>query len=187
MGLELTSAPALEPVSLDEAKAHLRVDTTDEDALIARLAVAARESAEAYTRRAFIAQSWRLTRDAWPASGTLLLPKPPLSSVTAVTLTDRSGAASVLSDDLYIVDGAAVPGRIVLKETAVLPSFLREANAIAVDFSAGYGDEADDVPAAIRSAILHWTAHFYESRGDVAAPPPAQALALLAPFRVIGL
>ena len=188
MGLELITPPASEPVSLAEAKAHLRVDHDDEDAAIARFARAAREWAERYTGRAFIAQSWRLWRDAWPDCVPLALsiPKPPLMAITSVTAYDRSGAATALSSDAYIVDGAAVPGRIVLKDTAVLPVNLREANAIAVGFQAGYGANASDVPAAIRAAVLTLIAHLYEARGESAVPPP-DAVAQLAPFRVMML
>lgn len=188
MSLELVTPPASEPVSLAEAKAHLRVDHDDEDALIARLVAAARETAERYTGRAFIAQSWRLWCDRWPdgAPRMFSIPKPPLVSISTVVSYDRSGAATTLLSDAYIVDSAAVPGRIVLKETAVLPAVLREANAIAVNFQAGYGANASDVPAGIRAGVLSLVAHFYEARGDAAAPPP-EALALLAPFKAMML
>ena len=186
MSLELVTGPASEPVSLAEAKAHLRVDHDDEDALIGRLVTAARETAERLTGRAFIAQSWRLWCDRWPARipRALSIPKPPLISATSVAAYDRSGAATTLSSDAYIVDSAAAPGRIVLKDTAVLPVDLRQANAIAVTFQAGYGANASDVPAAIRAGVLSLVAHLYEARGDSMAAPPG-ALAQLAAFRVL--
>jgi uncharacterized phiE125 gp8 family phage protein len=184
MGFELITPPASEPVSLDEAKAHLRVDHDDEDALIARLVRTARETAERHTGRAFITQGWRLWRDCWPASRTLEIPRPPLIAVSAVTAYGRSGAEIAVSSDAYIVDSASVPGRLVLKETASLPVDLAEANAISVAFQAGYGANAADVPAAIRNAILSLVAHLYEARGNAPAEPPAQVSALLAPFRV---
>jgi uncharacterized phiE125 gp8 family phage protein len=185
MGLELITAPASEPVSLAEAKAYLRVDAEDEDALIGSLVAAARAFAESHTGRAFVTQSWRLWCDAWPAR-VLVLPKAPLIAVTSIAVHDRSGAATTLSSDVYIVDSARQPGRIVLKDTAVLPAGLREANAIAVSFDAGYG-VADDVPAALRNAVLSLVAHLYEARGDGLTAPPLECLAQLAPFRVLGL
>jgi uncharacterized phiE125 gp8 family phage protein len=164
----------------------LRVDHNDEDALILRLVRGAREIAECHTGRAFITQSWKLLRDDWPSSAqrALELPMPPLIAVTAVVARSTSGAETTLSSDGYIVDSASVPGRVVLKETTVLPSDLAEANAIAVSFEAGYGANASDVPAAIRTAILELVVHHYELRGDAPAQPPAGALAWLAPFRV---
>lgn len=64
-----TTAPSVEPVSLIEAKAHLRVDVTDDDGYISALIVAARQAAETITRRALITQSWAVTLDQFPAPG----------------------------------------------------------------------------------------------------------------------
>ena len=75
-----------------------------------------------------------------------------------MTAYDRSGAATVLSSDAYIVDDAAVPGRVIFTDTALLPVNLRVAKAIAVAFDAGYGPAPADVPAAIRASILMLTA-----------------------------
>jgi len=63
MGLKQTVAPALEPVSLTEAKLHLRIDTTAEDVLISSLIKAARQYCENYQRRAYITQTWELWLD----------------------------------------------------------------------------------------------------------------------------
>jgi uncharacterized phiE125 gp8 family phage protein len=189
MGLELVTPPASEPVSLAEAKAHLRVDHDDEDAAILRLVRMARETAERITGRAFIAQEWKLWREGRPSceERALELPKPPLIAVSAITAYDRSGTPITLSSDAYIVDSLSVPGRIVFKDTTALPVSLREANAIAVSFDAGYGANASDVPSAIRSAMLNLVGFYYEQRGNAPAQPPADILALLAPFRVIAL
>jgi uncharacterized phiE125 gp8 family phage protein len=188
MGLECLTPPGCEPVSLLEAKAHLRVDHDDEDALIARLIVAARESCERITSRAFIQQAWRLWCDAWPdcVPRVIPIPRPPLMSLTSVAAYDRSGAATLLSSDAYIVDSAAVPGRIIFTDIAVLPVDLRQANAIAISYQAGYGANAPDVPAAIRGAILSLVAQRYEARGE-SAVPPSNVAAQLAPFRVMML
>lgn len=186
MSLELITGPAVEPVSLADAKAYLRVDTGDEDALIARLIAAARAAAERATGRAFMAQTWRLWLDLWPDEWAIEIPRPPLIGVNSVTTYDASGNATVVDAESYLVDVVSVPGRIVFRNAVLPPVSLREANAIAVEFDAGYGD-ADDVPAGICAGVLAWIAHLYESRGDAAAAPPAQALALLAPYRVFAL
>jgi uncharacterized phiE125 gp8 family phage protein len=188
MGLSLITPPDEEPVTLAEAKAHLRVDVDDDDALIARLISAARRAAESYTGRVFLAQSWRLSLDAWPenANRALEVPKPPLIAVTLVQSFDRNDAATTLDEESYLVDSTGVTARIVLRETTVLPSPLREANGIAVAFDAGYGS-ASDVPDAIKTAILSFVAHLYQSRGDGEVPPPFDALAQLAPYRVVSL
>jgi len=69
MSLTLNTPPAAEPVTLADAKAHLKVDSTDDDALIASLITAARARAEWHTGRALVTQSWTLWLDAWPQRG----------------------------------------------------------------------------------------------------------------------
>jgi uncharacterized phiE125 gp8 family phage protein len=184
MGLQLIAAPASEPVSLAEAKEHLRVDHGEEDALILRLIKSAREMAESLTGRAFITQSWKLWRDGWPRTRVIAIPKPPLAAVTSVTAVSRSGTESVLSSDAYIVDSASVPGRVVFKFTASLPIDLAGINSVSVAFQAGYGTTGASIPAAIRNAMVDLIAHLYESRGHAPVEPPAAVFAQLAPFRV---
>ncbi|MGQ0740924.1 MAG: head-tail connector protein [Alphaproteobacteria bacterium] len=186
MSLELITAPAEEPVSLADAKAHLRVDTNDDDALITRLIAAARQAAEEATGRAFVAQTWRLWLDGWPSEWAIELPRPPLIGVSSITAYDRNGNATVVDAETYLVDAAARPGRVVFDTTVLPPVILRAANAIAVEFDAGYGAAAV-VPAGIVAGVLAWIAHLYELRGESETPPPAQALALLAPYRVFAL
>ena len=171
--------PATEPVTLQQAKTWLKVETDDEDALIAALIPAARARAEWHTGRAFITQGWTLWLDA-AASG-VEIPLPPLRTVTSVTLHRADGGEDVLDTGDYIVD---VPGsRLVFRSP---PVNLRAVGGIAIAFTCGYGAAAD-VPAPITSAILLLLAALYEHRGDDAAPSPDNALALLAPYRGIRL
>jgi len=185
MSLQLITPPAAEPVVLADAKAHLKVDTTDDDALIASLITAARIRAEWFTRRAFITQSWIAWRDTWPVQP-FEIPLPPLQSLTSITAYDRNDAATILDPSLYRVDAAAIPARIAWKETTVPPTNLRTFNALAIAFTAGYGPAATDVPEPIRRAILTIVADLYTHRGDD-APTPQAALALLEPFRLISV
>ena len=62
------SPPSAEPLSLAEAKLHLRVgaDITEDDGLIAALIVTARQQAEHRTGRALVSQQWRYAIDAFP-------------------------------------------------------------------------------------------------------------------------
>ena len=68
MAVKLITPPALEPISLQEAKAHLRVDFGDDDDYISALITAARDFAEGFTRRAFLTQSWLLALDHFPGA-----------------------------------------------------------------------------------------------------------------------
>jgi uncharacterized phiE125 gp8 family phage protein len=179
MPLELVTAPATEPVTLDEAKAHLKIDSSDDDALITTLIAAARARAEWHTGRAFVTQSWRLWLDAWPCEP-VEIPLPPLQSVSTVTVYARDDSATVLDASTYQV----ASNRIAFKAAQ---TNLRRLNAVAIAFTAGFGDDADDTPALIRQAILDIIADLYTNRGDTNGEPPLEALALLAPYRVIKL
>lgn len=183
MSLQLISPPAIEPVALADAKAHLKVDTGDDDALIAALVSAARIRAEWATRRAFITQSWVQWRDAWPRQP-FEIPLPPLQSLTSITAYDLDDTANVLDPALYRVDASAAPARVAWKETTLAPTNLRTFNALAIAFTAGYGAAATDVPEPIRRAMLMIVADLYTHRGDD-APTPASALALLESYRVL--
>ena len=185
MSLSLTTPPAVEPITLAEAKAHLKVDTTDDDALIGALISAARARAEWHTGRALITQGWTLHLDAWPVLGTIAIPLPPLQSVTLVTTYARDDSATVLSSALYSVDTASAPGRVALKCDMPPPIDLRNVNAVAIAFTAGYGDAESDVPQLLREAIFELIAFLYENRGEAPAELPQGCLALLAPFRVL--
>ena len=180
MSLQLNTPPAVEPVTLDQAKAWLRVESgNDEDALITALIPAARARAEWNTGRAFVTQGWTLWLDDVPP--VIDIPLPPLQAVTSVTLYGRDGSATVLNTSAYVVD---LPGsRVLLKS---VPQNLRSLNAIAIAFSAGYG-ASGNVPGAIGQAILQIVSALYEHRGGDTVPTPDNALALLAPFRIIKL
>ncbi|GAA0566699.1 head-tail connector protein [Rhizomicrobium electricum] len=182
MSLQLLTPPAAEPVTLAEAKAHLKIDTSDEDALVATLITAARARAEWHTGRAFVTQRWRLRLDAWPQQGVIELPLPPLVSVEEVAVTDAGGIRSVLDPAAYRVDAASAPGRVIV---TVRPPSLRARDGLEVAFTAGYGD-ASAVPVAIQQAILEVVADLYTHRGDD-DPVGVSGQALLAPYRVFKL
>src|SRR3954453_3340738 len=153
MSLQLITPPAVEPVTVDDAKLHLKVDTTDDDALITRLITAARARAEWQTGRALNTQAWILWRDCWPQCRLIEIPLPPLQSVSSVTVYAPDGSATVLEPASYQVDAGSAPARLTLKSMVSAPTNLRAINAVAIAFSAGYGNEADDVPAGFRAAI----------------------------------
>lgn len=190
-GLTLLVPPAAEPVTRDEAKAHLRVTDTAEDALIDRLIAVARAAAEAHTGRAFVTQSFRLARDDWPDKLCLPLPCPPLLAINDVRLYDAEGNASIWDASSYTVDTRFTPGRLCLRSGWTWPVPGRAQGGIEIDFHAGFGAAASDVPVAIRQAVLMLVAHLYENReavaGEAAVEIPSGAAALLAPYRVLAI
>ncbi len=188
MNRALIASPASEPVTLAEAKAWLRVDSSDEDQAIASLIVAARETVESATRRALIAQSWRLTLDDWPFTllqrPDMALPLAPLASVAAVRVTDAGGQPQLAPSSLWRLVGP--PDRARLAFAAQPPRAGVVAGGIEIDCVVGYGAAAD-VPAPLRQAILMLVADGFENRGDGedarTAPLPKRVAALLAPYR----
>jgi len=191
MALVLTSAPSVEPISLADAKAHLRIDADDEDALLTSLIATARTHLERTLGLALITQGWSYYLDHWPRSGTVALPVRPVQAVNAVKVHDAIGGVTTLDESAYAVDALSQPGRLVVM-AALPPVATRQLNAFEIDFTAGYGDEAEDVPAPIRQALLLLVAHWFERREPVsfnegAAEVPMSVAALLMPYRRFGL
>jgi uncharacterized phiE125 gp8 family phage protein len=187
MSLILITPPAAEPVTLAEAKAHLKLDTDDDDALVTSLIAAARARTEWHTGRALVTQSWVYNLDVWPHGGLVEVPLPPLASVTSVTVYAEDDSATVLDASHYRVDTASAPGRLALKNALSPPVVtLRGIDGVAIRFTAGYGGAAD-VPESIRQAILVTVADLYANRGDDDALVGARAQSLLAPYRIFKL
>jgi uncharacterized phiE125 gp8 family phage protein len=167
MALICVTGPAVEPVTLAEARDHMRVDITDDDVLIAGLITAAREHLETICRPqlAMITQTWRYVADGWPASDTLELRPWPLQSVTSVAYTSDAGVTATFASSNYVVDTYSKPGRLRLKSTASWPgTTLQVLNGLVVEFVAGYGNTSAAVPQRLRQALLLLAAHWYENR-----------------------
>ena len=187
MRLILDTGPAVEPVTLDEVKASLKIDDSDENALLTALITAARERVEASCRRAVITQAWDFILDEAPAE--IVIPLPPLQVVNGITVIAEDGTETTVDEDIYVVDaGGSQPGRVRLKPGCSWPDHRGFASFV-VNFDAGYGDAAADVPAPIRQAMLVIVAHMFENRGDAKAAEemPALAAVLLQPYRIFNL
>lgn len=186
--LSLIAKAGERPVSLAEAKLHLKVDIADEDALIEALIEAATASCRAFTGLELVEQTWRLRLDAAPGPA-LILPRPPLVSVTSVIAYDDADLPTTLSASAYLVDKDSIPARLVLRRGAAWPTIGRVANGLEVTFVAGFGPAAKDVPAPLRQGILMLAAHHFERRepGPGGGALPAPVAALWRPYRVTRL
>lgn len=148
------SAPAIEPLSIEDAKTHLRVTSGDDDVYISSLITAARKHVENYTGRALITQTWDLYVDQFPyGSNSIVIPKAPLQSVSAITYVDTAGATQTLSSTVYTADADSEPGRVYLAYNQTWPDIRTQQKAVKVRFVAGYGTDAEDVPTPIVQAI----------------------------------
>lgn len=164
MNLVTITEPTAEPVSLSEAKLHLRVDHTDEDTLISGLIAGARGQIEQLSWHALMTQTLELVLDGWPCGDTIELPYPPLQSVTSITYKDSDGVITTWNSDQYVIAADSVPGRVVLAPGCGWPgTTLWSAEAIRVRFVAGWLSAAV-VPQRLKQALLLLVGEWYAMR-----------------------
>jgi len=172
MALRLITPPEVEPVSLEEAKSHLRVDHDDDDLLIANYIVGARQMAEKYTARAFVTQTWELVVDAFPTNE-IMIPLPPLQSIVDINYDDAAGSLVSMSPLDFEVDTVSQPGWVVPLVSG-WPSTWDGINAVRIRFTAGYSPTTDsppdlvaNIPTSLKNAILLQVGTLYASRESV--------------------
>lgn len=141
MALKIISQPAQEPMTLSEVKLHLRIDTDEEDTLIAAHILAARQYCEQHQNRAYAQQTIELTLDDWPSYGgePIEIPRPPLISVETVKYFGTDNAEYIWDPALYFVDTDSEPGRICPAYSEIYPALqLRPINGVKIRYMAGY-------------------------------------------------
>lgn len=150
--------PVHEPLSLEEVKLFLRIEHSAEDALLVTLIQAAREAAEHLLNISCMTQTWHYQLG--PAShDRIVLPYGPVTSIAAVQVREHEAnewttlapADYTLRDDHLAVHAASL----------IMPEVL-------VTYEAGLADEAADIPARIRYALMQHVAVLYEARGSTA-------------------
>lgn len=212
-GIQLVTGPFAEPVSLPIAKAHLRVEFSDDDGLILALITAAREYVEHAMNRAIFNQTWALTLDCFPSYGiwptasptgaqdatgywtyidsnAIKLPRPRTSSIVSITYVDSTGKTQSLDPSTLLVDTSSEPARIVPANGSWPYPGVYIPGSVKVTFITGtYGDGTDPstCPASISQAILLLIGHWYANREAVAEKAlvnlPLAVDALLSPFK----
>jgi len=187
-----TVAPAADVVSLTEAKAHLKVEHTTDDTLIAGLIAAATQHLDGWSGalgRCLVTQTWRQSFDAFQACGTIRLALPDVQSVV-VAYTDTAGDPQTLDAANYHLINDVYGAAVVLASGATWPASAERPDAVSVTFVAGYGLAAA-VPAPIKAAILLHVGNLYENRSavddDSLAPLPMAYDALIGPYRRVGV
>jgi uncharacterized phiE125 gp8 family phage protein len=189
MAAILLTPPEAEPLSVTDAKAYLRVETSDDDVLIASLIAAARSHVEALSRCVLLTQTWRLALDGWPPDGCIKPRLAPLNTVTAARVYDEAGAAHAIDPENFVLDAAQ--GVIAVRPCS-LPQPGRAIAGIEIDVAAGFGDASSDVPPALTQALRMLLAHWYDNRGLIAigasiAVMPPSVNALISSHRVLSL
>jgi uncharacterized phiE125 gp8 family phage protein len=163
--LQLITAPAAEPISLSEIKAQLRIDHADEDALLSRLI----GTAVAYTDalgslgQAMITQTWGQWAGPNPKQSIRLM----LGPVIAVTAVKYYDVDDVLQTDTlgnYEINGTEFAKTVGPKIGNNWPVTSQRPDAIRIEYTAGYGPAAADVPQSIRHALMLLVGHWYEAR-----------------------
>ena len=191
---KLVTPPAAKPISTADAKAHLRVDFSEDDAYVALLIDVATTSLENETNRKLITQTWDKYQDRFWGSS-ITLPFGSLQSVTSLKYVDNADAEFTVSANVYDVVTWEDPGRIVLGDGETWPSStLRPAGGVIVRFICGYGDDATDIPAPLIQAMKLTIGHLYENRESVVvgqgvsvAELPQAAKHLAWPYRILSV
>jgi uncharacterized phiE125 gp8 family phage protein len=199
MGTVLIEAPASQPVSVAEAKQHCRVVVDNDDAYIGALIDKAVAYVEDQIGRALISQKYKHTLIDFPRICSdvdglmgLYLKPTPLLSVESVKYIDVDGNEITLENNTdYVVDIYSTPGRIVPAYQKSWPSVRYVPNAVAIEFTAGYGG-VENVPSPIKQGVLMLVASWYDARAAVSGidlkelPRCISAEAVIAPYKVWG-
>lgn len=193
--LSLTTPASIDPVSLADAKKHLNLDHTDDDAYVTDLISVATAHAESYTNRQLINATYTLQFNAFP--DVIRLPKPPASNVTSVQYVDGAGTTQTLTQNTHF--NWVLPSGPFARQAELRPVYgtdwpatRNHPPAVIVVYVAGYGASATSVPIAIRQAIKAVVATMYEYReevvtGTIKSEIPEVARRLLYPYRVLAV
>ena len=156
------AAPTTEPITLAQAKAHLRVDHSDDDSVITAMTKAARAHIEAACAVRFSARTGA-TMKCDDFSDLARLPESPVTSITSITYLDTTGASQTLAGTVYELRSDGLDAGIVLKSGQTWPD-IQPGSRVTVTAAIGYAAAPED----IQHAMLMLTAHFYDNRSTVA-------------------
>ena len=176
--MEETAGVPVLPVTLAEVKAHLHIEDDDQDVLLEtymEAATARLDGRDGLIGKALITQSWAMKLDGFPPK-CIMLPLPPLQSVDEITYLDPYGDEQTLQSVITTGIGDGNPAKIYPAQGQSWPITADLPECVTVTFTAGFGSEPEDVPAALRHAILMDVAHLYENREAVILNGAAQVL-----------
>jgi uncharacterized phiE125 gp8 family phage protein len=166
---------ALPIVTMSEAQAYVRIETGEEEAVLAGLIRSASALCEAFINQVVIAREFAVDV---PATGCWeRLPVTPVRSITQVASVDAMGVETVRPSSAYAIDiDSSGDGWV----RAVQPASLTH---LRVTGTAGIGDDENSVPEPIRQGVLRLVAHLFTARDGESGEPPAAVTALWRPYR----
>ena len=197
MSVSILEAPAVEPVELEDIKRHVSQTLDDDDDLLRDKIVAARQYLERHLGLVFITQTIRATFNGFPAVRYVnrpvgfALPRAPVREIISLSYIDTAGNTAILAPFNYTISiGGDRPTFLSPGPTSLgwWPMTGAAADAVVVEFVAGFGDEPGDVPEPLREAIRRLAADMYENReaslvGVSAQELPFGVADLIAPWR----
>lgn len=168
-GLRVLTPPVYRPISLQEAKDHLRVDSDDDDALIEGMIAAATnyfDGPAGILNRAILAQTLELTLPEFPC-GPIVLPCPDLIEIVSLRYaTLGSPDRETLTE--YQIDRAGVQARLWPAYGQSWPSVpCGLVNAVTIAYRAGFGTHPGAVPDDLKSTVKLMLSDLYENREPV--------------------
>lgn len=162
-------------VTVSEAQAFARIETGEEEAVLAGLIRTASALCEAFINQVVIARAFEIDL---PASGSWeRLAVAPVRSITDVERVDSAGMATPLTSAGYAMDiDSAGDGWVRVNQAGA-------STRIRVGGTAGMADEENGVPEPIRHGVLRLVAHLFTVRDGEGGEPPAAVTALWRPYR----
>lgn len=188
MALKIITPPVAEPITLEEAKQHLRITGSDDDIILLSMIKQAREFCEDFQNKKYITQTLEMVLDSFPKDNYVSFENcSPVQSVESIKYYDTSGQEYIFDAGNYIVDTDSFVNRIVLGYCKLWPTVqLQTINAVRVRFTAGFGNTGVDVPETVKWAmILHMRLLYDDYKPDERTKIEEARNSLLSMNRVI--
>jgi uncharacterized phiE125 gp8 family phage protein len=167
MAVAAVDQPLVEPISLEDAKRHLRLEGVldDEDSQIQMMITAARRMAEGKLNRTIVQRELAVSFDGWGCK--MRLPKPPFLELLGVDYLDSEGMSQSMPVDSYYLLEGREPVEVAFVGGAPLPALASRRQPITVRYIAGYPE--GQVPEDLRSWMLMQIGSLYAHRESVIA------------------
>jgi uncharacterized phiE125 gp8 family phage protein len=166
---------ALPPITMSEAQAYVRIETGEEEAVLAGLIRTASALCESFLNQVVIARDFSAEI---PASACWeRLPVTPVRSIVAVEAVDSAGVATAMPASSYAIDiDSSGDGWVRITDPGV-------ATRVRASGTAGLASDENEVPEPIRQGVLRLVAHLFTARDGEGGDPPAAVTALWRPYR----